>query len=208
MQTGLSLVSRKIGEVLVLGWDRGEVRRGAYPGSFNPLTLGHLAVAEAARDQCRLDVVDLIVSRVALAKEAVDRPRLEDRVAVLRAAAASRDWLEVVVTDQQLIADVSAGYEVVVMGADKWAQVVDPAFYAGATSDRDAAVASLPAVAVAPRPPFPVPDGVIALDVDHPASSSAVREGRTDWMAPEAAAFDESSGAWSDPERYERWLAG
>jgi hypothetical protein len=59
---------------------------------------------------------------------------------------------------------------------------------------------------VAPRPPFVVPDGVIALDVDHEASSSAVRAGRADWMAPEALEFDRLTGAWSDVERYERWL--
>jgi len=185
---------------------RSSVRRAAFPGSFNPLTMGHLAVAEAAREQCQLDVVDLVVSRVALAKESVERPRLEDRVSVLRDAAASRPWLGIVVTDDKLIADVAAGYDVVVMGADKWAQVVDPAFYGGSTEARDAAVARLPTVAVAPRPPFDVPARVIALDVSHGASSTAVREGRRDWMAPEAADFDRRTGAWSDPDRYDNWL--
>jgi hypothetical protein len=180
--------------------------RGAFPGSFNPLTLGHLAVAEAARDQCGLDVVDLVVSRVALAKEDVERPRLRDRVAVLDAAAATRPWLGVVVTDHQLIADVADGYDVVVMGADKWAQVVDPAFYGGSAGARDAAVARLPLVAVAARPPHEVPDGVVILDVSHEASSTAVRDGRKDWMAPEALEFDRLSGAWSDPDRYDAWL--
>jgi cytidyltransferase-like protein len=182
------------------------IHRGAFPGSFNPLTVGHLAIAEKAREQCSLDRVDLIVSRVALAKEDVERPRLEDRLAVLRAAAASRPWMGVVVTDRQLIADVAAGYDVVIMGADKWAQVVDPAFYGGSADARDAALARLPPVAVAPRPPFAIPDEVVALDVAHDASSSAVRDGRTEWMAPEAAEFDRSTGAWSDVDRYERWL--
>ena len=181
-------------------------RRGAFPGSFNPLTLGHLAVAEAALEQCDLDVVDLIVSRVALAKEDVERPRLEDRVAVLRAAATARPWLGVVITDEQLIADTAAGYDVVVMGADKWAQVIDPAFYGGDQEARDAAVARLPVVALAPRPPVEIPGEVLVLDVRHDASSTAVREGRTDWMAPEAAEFDRHSGAWSDAERYDQWL--
>jgi hypothetical protein len=181
------------------------LRRGAFPGSFNPLTLGHLAVAEAARVQYQLELVDLVVSRVALAKETVERPRFEDRVAVLQAAAATRPWLGVVVTDDQLIADIAAGYDVVVMGADKWAQVVDLAFYGGSTKARDAALARLPAVAVAPRPPFAVPDGVLVLEVSHDASSTAVRDGRVDWMAPEAAELDRSTGAWSDPERYDSW---
>ena len=183
-------------------------RKGAFPGSFNPLTVGHLAVAEAARTECRLDRVDLIVSHVALAKETVERPRLDDRVSVLRAAAAARSWLDVRVTDDQLIADIAAGYDVVIMGADKWAQVVDPAFYGGSIEARDAALARLPLAAVAPRPPFEVPDGAVALDVSHDASSTAVRQGRTDWMAPEATDFDRRTGAWSDPERYDRWVKG
>ena len=181
-------------------------RRGVFPGSFNPLTLGHLAVAEAALAQCRLDVIEFVVSRVALAKESVDRPRVDDRVAVLRAAASSRPWLNARVTDDQLIADIAAGYDAVIMGADKWAQVADPAFYGGSTEARDAALARLPVVVLAPRPPFDVPNGVLLLDVRHDASSSAVREGQTHWMAPEAADFDRRTGAWSDADRYERWL--
>ena len=186
----------------------GRTRRGAFPGSFNPLTLGHLAVVDAARDQCGLDVVDLVVSRVALAKESVQRPRLDDRITVLRAAARARPWLGVVVTDQQLIADIAAGYDVVVMGADKWLQVVDPSFYGGSSAERDAAIARLPDVVIAPRPPAAVPHDVAVLDVMHDASSTGVRDGRHEWMAPEAAEFDRATGAWSDPERYERWLSG
>jgi len=184
----------------------GPVRRGAYPGSFNPLTVAHLAVAEAARNQCELDIVDLVVSRVALAKEDVQRPLLEDRVAVLQTAAASRPWLGVVVTDHQLIVDAAASYDIVVMGADKWAQVVDPVFYDGSEQARDDALVRLPDVAVAPRPPCEVPDGVVLLDVSHDASSTAVRQGRTDWMATEAAEFDRLTGAWSDAGRYDEWL--
>ncbi|MBV9410314.1 MAG: adenylyltransferase/cytidyltransferase family protein, partial [Acidimicrobiia bacterium] len=170
----------------------GRTRRGAFPGSFNPLTLGHLAVVEAARDQCGLDVVDLVVSRVALAKESVERPRLDDRIAVLRAAAEARPWLGVVVTDHQLIADIATEYDVLVVGADKWAQILDPAFYGGSTVERDAALARLPEVVVAPRPPAVVPGDAAVLDVSHEASSTAVREGRREWMAPEAAEFDEA----------------
>jgi hypothetical protein len=163
-------------------------------------------VAQAAREQCRLDIVDLVVSRVALAKEAVERPTIEERVSVLQAAATSRPWLGVHVTDLQLIADIAEGYNVVIVGADKWAQVVDPAFYGRSAEARDTAVARLPLIAVAPRPPHAIPSGVVVLDVGHDASSTAVRGGRTEWMAPEAAEFDRQSGAWSDPDRYDDWL--
>jgi hypothetical protein len=169
--------------------------------------VAHLEIAEAARRQCRLDRLDLVVSRVALAKEDVERPRLDDRVEVLRAAAATRPWLGVVVTDDQLVADVAAGYDVVVVGADKWAQVCDPTYYGGSAEACAEAIARLPEVALAPRPPFDVPPGVIELNVTHEASSTAVRDGRHEWMAPEAAEFDTRTGAWSDADRYDRWLA-
>ena len=40
-------------------------RRAAYPGSFDPLTIAHLGIAEAARDRHALDRVDLVISEVA-----------------------------------------------------------------------------------------------------------------------------------------------
>jgi hypothetical protein len=71
------------------------------------------------------------------------------------------------------------------MGADKWAQVVDPAWYGGSEEARDAAVARLPRVLLAPRAGWPVPPGVEVLDV-HPdhleVSSTAAVAGRPDWL--------------------------
>jgi hypothetical protein len=175
------------------------------------LTIAHLAIAQAARQQYQLDRVDLIVSRVALGKEAVSRPRLEDRVEVLRRAAADRTWLGVVVTDAQLLADIAQGYDVLILGADKWAQVRDPSYY-GSVEERDAVCARLPRLAIAPRPPLDVPKDLpedALLDVPPhlgAISSSAARSGEGQLMAPEAAAFDRETGAWSDPRRYEQWL--
>ena len=99
------------------------MRRGAYPGSFNPPTTAHLAIAAAAVDHGSLERVDFILSRVALGKERVDRPLLEHRVAVLRDSVASVAWAEVVMTDRQLLADIAEGYDVLIMGADKWVQI-------------------------------------------------------------------------------------
>jgi len=64
-------------------------------------------------------------------------------------------------------------------------------------------------VAVAPRPPHPQPDE-LALSIPDQmvaVSSSEVRRGRREWMVAEAQAFDHRTGAWSEPERYERWIA-
>ncbi|MGH9068018.1 MAG: hypothetical protein ACRD0J_11125, partial [Acidimicrobiales bacterium] len=137
----------------------------------------------------------------------------------------------------------------VILGADKWAQVLDPAFYGGSRSARDAAVARLPLVVLARRPPSPAvfgagsasgdgadpapgarstpgpwPEsggsdgagavgsgGARTLILEVPAaegvSSTGARAGRRAWMAPEAREFDRRTGAWSDADRYRRWLA-
>jgi nicotinic acid mononucleotide adenylyltransferase len=104
------------------------VSAAAFPGSYNPPTVAHLAMAEATVRQCAVDRVDLVLSRSTLGKETVVRPTIEQRANVLRVVAADRPWLGVVVTDAQLLADIGEGYDVLVLGADKWAQVLDPSF--------------------------------------------------------------------------------
>ena len=172
-------------------------RIGVYPGSFNPPTIAHIEIAQTARDHHGLERVDLAVSTVTLGKEAVARPAFEERLAVIEASVAAIDGLGLVVTEHQLIADIAAGYDVVVMGADKWAQVNDVAWYGGA-AERDAALAALPALALAPRAGFDVPSAH-ALPVDPfllEISSSAVRAGRTEWMTAPARAHHERHGTW------------
>ena len=183
-------------------------RTGVYPGSFNPPTRAHLAIAAAARDRHRLDRIDLAVSHVALGKDVPARPTLEDRLNVLRGDIADHDWLALVLTDDALIVDIARGYDVVIMGADKWAQVRDEAWYDSPT-ERDRALAELPTVAIAPRPPHEVPAAqLLAVAPELGAiSSTLARSGRRDLMTPAAARFDELSGAWSEPDRYERWLS-
>ena len=153
----------------------------AYPGTFDPLTIAHLAVAEAAWRTCELQRVDLVLSRDPIGK-AGPAP-LEERIAALESVCVDRPWLGVAVTDARLIADVCDGYDVVVMGADKWAQVLDPSFHADEEAWRSS-LAHLPLVAVARRGDLPIEGDVILLDVDLPdVSSSAVRAGRSDWKA-------------------------
>lgn len=180
----------------------------AYPGSFNPPTVAHLEIAAAARDALDVARVDLVVSTVALAKEHVDRPRFDHRIGVLREVASARDWLEVVVTEARLLADIAAGYHGLVLGADKWVQLHDPEFYGDSAEARDAALARLPRLAVAPRHDHPLPrhdPRAVILEVDlHHVSSTAARRGAAHLMLPEARAFDEATGAWTDPERYDR----
>jgi nicotinic acid mononucleotide adenylyltransferase/predicted RNA-binding protein with PIN domain len=161
---------------------------GVYPGSFDPLTIAHLAIAEAAVRSAHLDRIDLALSNVALGKEQLAHSSVEARAAAIRRAARSRRWLDVAITDAQLIADIASGYDVVVMGADKWEQVRDPVWYGGDATTRDAALASLPRVLVARRPGFDVV-GAEELDVDPTlahVSSTRARSGEHHLIAPEA----------------------
>ncbi|HVA75096.1 MAG TPA: adenylyltransferase/cytidyltransferase family protein [Acidimicrobiales bacterium] len=169
------------------------MRVGAYPGTFDPPTVAHVAIAEAARRQGGLDRLELVICESPLGKKDARVAPLEHRLELLAALCRSRPWLGIAVNDSELICDIAAGYDAVVMGADKWAQVVDPAWYGGSESRRDAAVARLPQVLLAPRGadvPVDLPPGAVLLDLeaDHASvSSTAVRGGRVEWLAPEAA---------------------
>ena len=162
------------------------MRVAAYPGTFDPPTIAHLAVAEAALVTCPVDRVELVLSRDPIGKSAPTP--LHERLGAIDALRADRPWLSVAVTDHRLIADVCEGYDVVVMGADKWAQVLDPSYHESETHWH-ASLARLPLVAVARRGDVPIEPHalggtVILLDVDlGEVSSSAVRAGRTDWRA-------------------------
>ena len=166
-----------------------EVRRGVFPGSFDPLTTAHLAVADAAVEALGLDELHLVVSRVALVKGHGGHATVDERLAVIAAASHQRLYLRSAVTDAQLIADIADGFDACVVGADKWHQLHDLAFYGHSPAARDAALARLPTLAIAPRSGVDVPPpspGVVLLEVDpafHVVSSTAVRGGREEWRA-------------------------
>ena len=163
------------------------MKKGVFPGSFDPLTVAHLGIAEAAIEAAGLDHIDLALSHVALGKEHGGHTSVETRVHAIERAAATRPWLGVVVTDDRLITEIARGYNAVVMGADKWEQVQDPAWYADQFA-RDAALAALPEVLVVPRPGYAT-DGARVLDVDPvltEMSSTRVRAGELHLRAPEA----------------------
>lgn len=173
-------------------------RVGVYPGSFNPPTIAHLAITEAAVEQRSLDRVVWMLSHRPLAKEHVEEPPFDERLAVLGAIADALPWLSVATTEHQLLVDIADGFDVLVMGADKWHQVNDPVWYGNDTAARDDALARLPELAVAPRPPFEVPAS-IRLDVDeehHHVSSTHARDGALHLMAPAARAHAEQTGTW------------
>lgn len=153
----------------------------AYPGTFDPPTIAHLAVAEAAWRACGVDRVVLVLSQDPIGKPSPTP--IEQRHAHLRELASTRSWLDVTVSEHRLIADVCEGYDVVVMGADKWAQVLDPSYHPS-EDEWQASMARLPRVAVARRGDLTIEGDVLILDVDlADVSSTGVRQGRDDWRA-------------------------
>jgi len=169
---------------------------GVYPGTFDPPTIAHLAIARAALDQLGLDRLDLTISSATLGKDDTRLTPIDERLAELTAITAADARLAVRSTSDSLLVDIAAGYDVLVLGGDKWAQVLDPHWYGGTTA-RDEALHRLPTVALAPRPPWtelgddpqgdaPAPVTVVVLDLDpahREVSATAVRDGRHDWRA-------------------------
>ncbi len=171
--------------------------RAILPGTFNPPTVAHLEMACAAHRQAGLDRLDFALSRVSLGKEDLVRPTVDERAGVLRAVAATRPWLGVRISDAQLVSDLAEGYDVLVVGADKWRQLLDPSYYDSEAHHEEALAKLPPRVLVAPRDgDVPdLPNGAELLDIDHEitrVSSTRAREGHTYLMLPEAAA----SGLW------------
>jgi nicotinic acid mononucleotide adenylyltransferase len=164
------------------------IRRAVYPGSFNPPTIAHMELSAVVRDQRNVDVVVWTLSRQTLGKDPEAKPTIKERTAVLRAIAARRYWLEVQVTDAQLLSDIAHGFDVLIMGADKWEQINSLEWYPDAKA-RDEALASLPEIAIGPRPPHRAPQKhlVDLSGVEH-VSSTAVRAGNHELMLPEARA--------------------
>ncbi len=158
---------------------------GCYPGSFNPATIAHIAIAESAWQQLQLQRVDLVLSESALGKQTHPGPSAGERADALRALLVDRPWIGVVVTNHQLLSQISVGYDVLVMGADKWAQINEDHWYESLDA-KQAALANLPRLAIAPRPPHGVPPHAFELTIARQlwgVSSTAVRSGRTEWRA-------------------------
>lgn len=195
-------------------------RIGVFPGSFNPPTVAHLAMARTAVDRFGLDRLDVTVSRVALGKAHVDHPRFDHRVDVLRESVSGDARMAVAVTDKRLVAEIADGYDLLVVGADKWSQILEPAWYEGGESGRDAALRSLPTVVVfhrfgQPDPGDGRPDGaaVDLIVIEHgddghcEVSSTRARNGDLRLMTEAARRFAERTGAWVDVETYNRWVS-
>ena len=103
--------------------------RAVYPGSFNPPTVGHIEIVNSAINRFKVNEIHLVMSEIALGKEKLTRPSVSDRVEILEKSLSSIPEASVLKTSKQLIADIAEGYDVVILGADKWKQLTELAFY-------------------------------------------------------------------------------
>lgn len=125
-------------------------RLGLLAGSFNPVTLAHVQLAQRALQSGRCDAVWFLMSVRTVDKEAVTGASLEDRLAVLLRVVDDVDparfgvavcnrglYVEQAAASAQLLprpADV-----VMIVGFDKIVQIFDPRYY----EDRDIALTRL-----------------------------------------------------------------
>ena len=136
-------------ELLAPGVEGSPATVALLAGSFDPVTVGHLALAEAAAEAA--DVVLLVYAVKTLPKGAGAPPQLLDepeRLRVLAAVCRARGpWLVPALCSHGLLADqVAAAADrftgsalAIVAGSDKLLQLVDPSWY----QDRDAALAPM-----------------------------------------------------------------
>lgn len=177
-------------------------------------------MARTAVERFGLDRLDLTVSRAALGKEHVHHPRFDHRIEVLADSVIGEPGLEAAVTDRRLVAEIAEGYDLLVLGADKWHQILEPQWYESGEQGRDAALQSLPEVVVFHRHGEPDPDDgrpagvdvkliVIEHDDDrhHQVSSTRARDGDLHFMTRAARQFAHRTGAWVDIQAYNHWLS-
>jgi nicotinic acid mononucleotide adenylyltransferase len=128
------------------------------PGSFNPPTSAHLALAREAEASGQVDAAVYVLSKRTVDKEHVTGLALDERLALL-CALAEQSGDGVAFVNRGLYVDLAAAFRaslpearelVFLVGFDKIVQIFDPKYY----TDRDAALRELFALAsflVAPR---------------------------------------------------------
>jgi nicotinamide-nucleotide adenylyltransferase len=140
--------------------DQSALRRLALlPGSFNPPTKAHLALAGVALATGSIDRLDFLLASRTVNKEQIQGASLSDRLLLLEALVDGRPELGVVLVNRGLYVDQaeiiraalpSLDELTFVVGFDKIVQIFDPRYY----QDRDSSLDRLFALArflVAPR---------------------------------------------------------
>lgn len=164
--------------------------RAVFPGSFDPPTEAHVAIALAALHQLNLHRFDFAVSKDALGKSPGSQAPLEDRVRILLDITQRDPRLGILVTPDRLLSDISQSYDFLVIGEDKLSQLRDPEFYES-IEEMEAKLRLLPELVVVPRGTSKtLPHRLLSLKVDISAvSSTKVRAGDWQMAAKETLSF-------------------
>ncbi len=171
--------------------------KAVYPGSFNPPTIGHIAIANSAIKRFSITELHLAISTVALGKEKLTGPSVADRIEILEKSLRLIPEASALETPKQLIADIAEGYDLAILGADKWAQLHDLSFYKDEPHMAEC-LSRLPKLAVAPRNGIAVPQEILlpVPEEINSISSSEVRHGKFEWMTKEAFDLGKERGLW------------
>jgi nicotinic acid mononucleotide adenylyltransferase len=171
------------------------VLRVCFPGSFNPFTVAHRAIADQILADHPNASLTFVISTSALGKDSRSQPEPSHRANAIKGRCADLgERVDVVVTTQQLLVDIASSFDLLVIGADKWIQINSPDWYP-TDAARDDAIRSLPRIAVFARASIDIdhlrayghPKGLqIVSFIDESlahVSATAVREGREEWRA-------------------------
>lgn len=197
-------------------------RIGLLAGTFNPLTVAHTALAEAAAAATAgCDRVILAMAPTSIGKEGLERAHPLDRLDWVATWARGRPWAVAAVASHPLLVDMAeaagrGGARVaLIVGADKAAQLVDPVYYDDpeVALERLARAASLlvaeraghPAPALPfPSVPLPTPDWVRARSSTQARGAAAAGRGLAGHVPDDvrdaverSRAFDADEGAYA-----------
>jgi nicotinic acid mononucleotide adenylyltransferase len=192
---------------------------GLLAGTFNPFTRAHAALAVAGhRAGCRLVV--LAMAPVSLAKEGLERAHPVDRLDWVAAWARRHPWAVVAASSHPLLVDMAealgratGGRVVLLLGADKAAQLAEPHWYddPAAAMDRLDRAATLLVAGWAGHPtpdpslratPLPTAAWVPERSATQ-ARAAAARGHRLDDLLPAAVARRvERTGAYAPGDAY------
>lgn len=175
---------------------------GLFGGTFDPIHLGHVTIATAAREAVPLDEVHFIPCRRSPAKSKATVAGMDERCAMIELAIAKLPWarLSRIELDRpghqpgyswQTVAafrNARPGDRLFwILGEDQW-NVID-------TWARPDYLARAVTFVVFPRQGRPLPRPgfrLIPLEVRHPASATAVRDqGRVEFLDPKVKAYAE-----------------
>lgn len=176
-----------------------------FGGTFDPVHLGHIRIAEAARESLALDEVRFLPCRISPHKQDSAPTAADDRLEMLRRATAGLPWATV--DDFELrLEGPSYSYRTVeamaerfpgarlfwIMGGDQWAVLDD-----WAEPQRMAARVEFIVISRGGNPDPRDGYRLHPLHVEHPASATAIRR---------AIAAGETGHEWLDPA-VDRWIA-